>query len=166
MKFNASLHKARKRTSPGVHNNKKLRFSDVATVIIIAQPKHNSDPKSAWYSKKEISQFKRNTSKTSRFIWGTRRAQAMRYIGRCIQTGEAQADLSIENIEEIRGLEHLLSPEVYTVLLQRRRATISKVLEEQSCQHKAGVNDIARIATVSMLNSEFAKEWRQRIMSL
>jgi len=169
MEFKASPYKARKRTaldSPGIHNNnKKLRFSDVATVII-TQSKSHSDPKSSWYSKQEISQFKCNIKKTSRSIWGSPPAQAMRYIGHCIQTGERQAFLYIENIEEIRGLEHLLSPEVYTVLLQRRRATIAKVLQEQADQRKAGLHDTTRIAIVSMANSAFAREWRERIMSL
>ena len=169
MQFKASQYKARKRTaldSPGIHNNKKkLRFSDVATVII-TQSKSSLDPKSSWYIKQEISQFKRIIKMTSRCIWGTPPAQAMRYIGHCIQTGERQAFLYIENIEEIRGLEHLLSPEVYTVLLQSRRATIAKVLQEQEDQRKAGLHDITRIAIVSMTNSEFARAWRQRIMSL
>ncbi|KAL7520220.1 hypothetical protein ACHAWX_007241 [Stephanocyclus meneghinianus] len=169
MKFKVKPYKTRKRAaqdSPGIHNNnKKLRFSDVATVII-TQSKSSSDPKSSCYSKQEISQFKRNIKKTSRSIWGSPSAQAMRFIGHCIQSGKHQAFLFIENLEEIRGLEHLLSPEVYSVLLQRRRATIAKVLQEQADQRKAGLRDTTRIAIVSMANSAFAREWRERIMSL
>ncbi|KAL7519590.1 hypothetical protein ACHAWX_004344 [Stephanocyclus meneghinianus] len=169
MEFEACPYTTPKRTSldsPCICNNKKkLKFSDVATVIV-TQTKSSSAPQSTWYRKHEISKFKRNIKQTSRRIWGSPPAQAMRYIGHCIQTGEHQAFLCIENIEEIRGLEHLLSPEVYTVLLQRRRATIAKVLQEQADQRKAGLHDIARIAAVSMANSAFAREWRERIMSL
>ena len=147
-----------------VKPKKTLRFSDSSTLLITA-PKTRSEMKSSWYSKQEISGFKLTVKENSRSLRGSERAQAMRYIGRCVQTGESQSDLDIDN-KTIRGMEHLLSPEVYSVLLHGRKATIRNVLQEQARQESEGIHDDGRIAAVSMSSSKFAREWRRRITNL
>jgi hypothetical protein len=118
------------------------------------------------FSKEEASEFKRNAKSTSKLYRDRHEAQAMRYIGRCIQTGEVQGSVNLHDIEDIRGLEHLLSPQVYVVLMQRKIATINRVLDEQKQQAMLGVKDVDKIASISIENSEFAREWRTRIALL
>lgn len=144
---------------------KHIRFAE-SSVLIITQPKTPAEMASTWYNKAEVAAFKRDIKESSQSQCGTARAHAMRYIGHCIQTGEEQKPLDITGIEEFRGLEHLLSPEVCRVLLQRRRATMARVLAEQARQESQGIHDADRIAAVSLANSEFAREWRRRIMNL
>jgi hypothetical protein len=75
----------------------------------------------------------------------------------------AKLNQTIEDIEHVRGLENLISPEVQVVLYQRRRATISRVLLEEAYQQEVGEQEIEKIASVSTTNSKVAGEWRQRI---
>lgn len=144
---------------------KHLRFAETST-LIITQPKTASEMASSWYDTHDICDFKTDIKKASHVLCGTPNAHAMTYIGRCIQTGEAQAEVTIDDIEKIRGLEHLLSPGVCRILLQSRKRTIARVLQEQARQEEVGSYDAEKIASVSLASSEFAKEWRRRIMVL
>jgi hypothetical protein len=83
-----------------------------------------------------------------------------------LSLGEVQGNINLHDIQDIRGLEHLLSPQVYAVLMQRRIATINRVLDEQKQQAMLSVKDVDKIASISMENSEFAREWRTRIALL
>ena len=174
-RLHPGLYKARKQTASSsprssfsrgcIRKQKHVRFSESST-LIITQPKTVAEMSETWYSKQEVAEFKRDVKESSKNQWGTPQAQAMRYIGHCVQSGESQAELAIDNVERIRGLEHLISPEVCRVLLQRRRATIGRVLQEQRRQEEEGSFDAEKIATLSLVNSEFAREWRKRIMHL
>ena len=119
---------------------------------------------SSWYNTHEIYEFKNDIKEKSQALCGTPNAHAMACIGLCIQTGEAEAELVICKIEEIRGLEHLLSLEVCRVLVQSRKVVIARVLQEQARQEEVGSYDAEKIASVSLASSEFAKEWRRRIV--
>ncbi|KAL3804159.1 hypothetical protein HJC23_013678 [Cyclotella cryptica] len=171
-----SFHQARKQPridyqrnsflSERTGNKKQLRFAKTST-LIVTQPKTASEMESSWYSTHDIREFKADTKKSSQALFGTQSASAMTYIGRCIQTGEAQEELTIDDIEKIRGIEHLVSPAVCRVLFQSRRATIARVLQEQARQEEeVGPRDAEKLASVSLASSGFAKEWRRRIMVL
>lgn len=90
----------------------------------------------------------------------------MIYIGRCIQASEVQNDFILNDVEDIRGLEHLLSPHLYVLLMQRKKGTIDRVLGEQKEQTMLGIKYVHRIASISMENSKFAREWRSWIAQL
>ena len=83
------------------------------------------------FSNEETSEFKRNAKSTSKLYRESPKAQAMIYIGRCIQASEVQNDFILNDVEDIRGLEHLLSPHLYVLLMQRKTATIDRVSGEQ-----------------------------------
>lgn len=62
-------------------------------------------------------------------------------------------------IEHVCGIEHLLSPQVFHMIMATRVLTIERVLREQECQRGAGTNHYERIAQASMMTSTFAREW-------
>eukprot|EP00584_Thalassiosira_punctigera_P006443 CAMPEP_0172534244 /NCGR_PEP_ID=MMETSP1067-20121228/6687_1 /TAXON_ID=265564 ORGANISM="Thalassiosira punctigera, Strain Tpunct2005C2" /NCGR_SAMPLE_ID=MMETSP1067 /ASSEMBLY_ACC=CAM_ASM_000444 /LENGTH=124 /DNA_ID=CAMNT_0013319017 /DNA_START=389 /DNA_END=763 /DNA_ORIENTATION=- len=94
-------------------------------------------------------------------------------------------EVTFKGNEAIRGMEHLLCPEVAEHLVRRRRMATFLVLEEQQRIRiddyiRASVNDratmhdndkddlhrAARIARVAMATSLFSKEWTRRITNL
>ncbi len=174
-KIDMSIHLPQKQTkidSPrhsfmgrSMTKRKELRFANLST-LILTQPKTAPELASSWYNKHEIYEFKNDIKKKSQALCRTPNAHVMAYIGRCIQTGDAQAELVTYDAEEIRGLKHLLSPEICRVLVQSRKAVIVRVLQEQARQEEVGSYDAEKIASLSLASSEFAKEWRRRIMVL
>jgi hypothetical protein len=144
---------------------KLLRFSVTPDIIETA---HNDESELCltWYTEKELIAFKHKIEGDSLIMRSTPQAQAMKNVCQSIRNNEALADLNTDDIERIRGLEHLLAPEVYIKLVKMRRVTIEKVLKEQADQQKLGVIDVEKLASVSIENSEFVREWRHRIMLL
>ncbi|KAL7482076.1 hypothetical protein ACHAW6_007761 [Cyclotella cf. meneghiniana] len=144
---------------------KQVRFSETS-ILLVTAPKTCCENEATWYNKNDIRAFKQHSRESSAALMGTQEAKMMRCIGYSVQEGTDLPDMKVEDVERIRGLEHLMSPDVCKVLLQRRRATIVKVLEEQRRQELAGEQDAAKIALISSRNSKFAVEWRQRIATL
>jgi len=140
--------------------SKRLRFSCLSQ-LIITEPNSGEDVQNAWYTKKEIAQFKRNVRLTSQALRKTRTAKAMKLIAHSAATGSPHANIRVHGKEGIRGIEHLLSPEVKHCLIKTRQKTITRVLEEQQVQKSS--RRIASIAQVSETNSSFSKEWCTRI---
>ncbi len=70
----------------------------------------------------------------------------------------------MEDIEAIQGLEHLVAPKVCWVIVQNRRETIARVLEEHACQEEIESYDTKKIASASQASSDFVMEWRKRIV--
>lgn len=68
----------------------------------------------------------------------------------------------------IHGIEHMICPLIYSMLLKRRNLVIRSVLDEQ---HNLSFEDdentrAIKIAQVSSMNSQFNVEWNRTILSL
>lgn len=145
--------------------NKQVRFSETS-ILIVTRPKSSSDVQASWYTKKDIAQFKHNVRVSAQALTGTRSANVIKHVAYSVASGAPQSNVDVQDKEIICGLEHLLSPEVLKVLVQRRKMTIARVLEEQDIQTRLKESDPHRLALASMGNSSFSKEWRRRIACL
>ena len=144
---------------------KQLRWAEISTLVVTAR-KTESENEASWYNKDEIRQFKRDTKVSSVLLAGTHDSKMMKLLGHFVQKGTAQPNVKVQDANLIRGLEHLLSREVCSLLVQSRRLTIAKVLEEQKRQTCLGEYDAARIAFTSNKSSRFAVSWRQIITTV
>ena len=163
-KFRKACHKEITTDAPH-RSNKRLRFSEMSTLVIFP-PRSDVHVQNSWYSKEEVALFKRELRTSTQALRDTRTAKAMKYIAYSISTGLPLTNIHIHGKEHIRGMEHLLSPDVLKLLFQRRRQTITRVLEEQASQKQNGMGDPSRLAQVSMNNSSFTREWAHRISNL
>ncbi|KAL3786840.1 hypothetical protein ACHAWO_003183 [Cyclotella atomus] len=157
MKPSNKVQKLSASASPG-GLPKRLRFSETAQVMVVRKVRYGN-----WLNKSEIREFKRDVH-TSALAKTDLYSQVMRTIGYSVQQGTTSPEFKVE--EDVRGLEHLLSPEVTRVLIQRRKMTIDQVLKEQERQLLFGEHDPEKIAMISQNNSSFVVEWRRRIAEL
>lgn len=138
---------------------KRLRFAEFSQ-LVLTNTKSSEDVENTWYTKKEISQFKTDVRLTSQSLRQTRTAKAMKYIALSAANGpNPNLAIHVHGKEVIRGIEHLISPEVTRYMVERRRKTITGVLEEQQAQKKATLPCQYHLAQVSEVNSSFSKEW-------
>eukprot|EP01083_Nonionella_stella_P265422 899102_1 len=143
--------------------DRTVRFAEFSQ-LILTEPKSSTDIRNAWFTKREISKFKRDLHLAAKAMRQTRTAKVIKYIGHSAATRTPQVDIHVRGTEIIRGLEHLLSPEVFKLLHVRRKKTIAAVIEEQQAQKRAGSSiDTFSTAQVSEANSSFSKEWCLRI---
>ena len=152
-----------KEETTSVRSKKRLRFSDMSS-LILTEPKTSEDLHEAWYTRSEISRFKKTAHQTSKALWETRSSKVMKHIACSAANHAPQANIEVKGKEVIRGLEHLISYEVMKYLVERRRNVIARVLEDQDAQKMEGTgSDHLRTAQVSEMHSAFAKEWCKRI---
>lgn len=144
------------------NNTKRLRFSETS-MLVLTEPKTREEVKAVWYTKREVSNFKRNVRLASEALRDTRTAKAIQLIAYSAAAGLPEADINIQNKEVIHGLERLISPEVLRYSIEKRMLHVSKVLEAQLRQRRAGYVDPSATARVSAQNSSFHKELASRI---
>merc|ERR1739842_23344 len=107
--------------------------------------------------KTEISGFKNSRTLWVNALKETRTAYAMKNIAISIEHGSAPPVLRIRDKELLRGIEHLVSPEVARHLFRKRRLAIHKVVQAQAqLNHE-------RLAQVYRDSSYFATEWTTMI---
>ena len=140
-----------------VPKKKKLRFAETSILIVIPKTSCNN-----WYSKSEISEFKRDIQNSLAEVAGY--SKVMECIGYSIQGGTALQSFDID--ASICGLEHMISPEICRILTHFRKVTIAKVLKEQERQMASGENNSNKIAAISKRYSKFVVEWRRLIAEL
>ena len=131
---------------------KSLRFSEISTVTLL-QPRSKEDRLNSWYSRKEITEFKRSQRALVEALQDTRTSKAMKLIAASIEHRSTPPVLHIRGKELIRGIEHVIDPELSRLIKRRRKRTIHGVLKAQS--HL----DHDRLAQSYRINSVFAKEW-------
>ena len=142
---------------------KQVRFSPVS-FLYITSPKTEGDLNATWYSKNELVQFKQNGKAEAQALSQSNSAFIISHVAYSVAFGEkSRLKATDEEKEMINGIEHLLSTEVLTILLRRRKKTISGVLDEQKAQNGIGIKDPIKLALVSEKTSGFAKDLRQRI---
>jgi hypothetical protein len=145
---------------------KQVRFKDTSTLVVTA-PKTSSELEEVWYSKRALAQFKLDAKRDALALTQTSPANAINNVAYSIAMGIPRAcTVTNEEKEVINGVEHMISPEVMRVLVQRRKKTISNVLNEQNIQRSSGIYDPARLAIVSRKHSDFTTELRRRTASL
>lgn len=141
---------------------KKVRFSELSQMVV-TQPKTEDDLLASWYTKHEVKKFKRNAEISAKRFAKSRASHTIKQLAYSIMSGTPQKNANFDHKELVCGLEHILSPSMMKLLMQRRKMTIVRVLEEQDIQRKSGETNISRIALASMENSSLTKEWRRRI---
>ena len=151
------------RSSPVL--KKTVRFSD-RSVLIVTNPRSDSDRQASWYTKHEIKHFKKNAELAAKKFANSQESNVIKHVAYSVISGTAQSNKNFYHKEHVCGLEHLISPSMLKILVRRRKLTIERVLGEQDVQMKLGESDPSRIALVSMGNSAFTKEWRRRIACL
>ena len=90
----------------------------------------------------------------------TRTATAMKHIAASIEHRSAPPVLRIHYKEHVRGIEHVLAPEVARHLLRKRRLAINKVIQAQAQL------DHEKLAQTYRVSSVFASEWTTMITNL
>lgn len=135
-----------------VASAKSVRFSEFSTAVLL-QPRSKGDRINSWYSRRELSAFKRSTTALADALKDTRTATAMRHVAGTIEHRSDPPVLRIHDKELIRGIEHVIAPEVSRHLLRMRRRAIHGVLQAQAQL------DQERLAQAYRVNSVFAKEW-------
>jgi hypothetical protein len=136
---------------------KRVRFSETSTLIVVPGANYNN-----WYSKDEVRAFKRDIRAS--VAEAKSYSKVMKCIGYSVQQGNAQLNLRVD--DSIRGLEHLLSPELLKVLNFARTKSIKDILQGQSRQRSLGLQDEESIAKISKLDSKFVVELRRVIAEL
>eukprot|EP00984_Skeletonema_dohrnii_P008251 scaffold3031_cov116-Skeletonema_dohrnii-CCMP3373.AAC.4 len=135
-----------------VASAKSVRFSEFSTAVLL-QSRSKGDRINSWYSRREMSSFKRSTTVLVDALKDTRTVTAMRHVAGAIEHRSDLPVLRIHDKELIRGIEHVIAPEVSLHLLRMRRRAIHGVLQ---AQHQL---DQERLAQAYRVNSVFAKEW-------
>jgi hypothetical protein len=168
----ASYHRTKSRKctnqdSPRRDQQKKqVSFKDTST-LVITTPKTISELKEAWYSRRALAQFKLDAKRDAQALSQTSTANVINNVAYSIAMGVPRTcTLTTAEKETSNGVEHMISPHVMKILVQRRKKTISNVLDEQDVQRSSGIYDPKRYEIVSRQYSDFATEFRQRLASL
>lgn len=139
--------------------SKSIRFSEFSSVLLV-RPRNKEDLVNSWYSQKEISRFKKSRTLLVSALRDTRTATAMKHIAASIEHRSAPPVLRIHYKEHVRGIEHVLAPEVARHLLRKRRLAINKVIQAQAQL------DHEKLAQTYRVSSVFASEWTTMITNL
>ena len=137
---------------------KHVTFSQTST-LIFTSPKTRPELKLLWYTREDIRRFKQETSNSANSLLETNASTAKAYIEKSLRVDHCNVISQFGGIEHVCGIEHLLSPQVFHLIMATRALTIERVLGEQECQKEAGTNHYERIAQASMKTSAFAREW-------
>lgn len=149
-------------TEQHLHKKRRVCFSDLSS-LVLTEEKTDEDRCNAWYSRDDITKFKRNVHLTSCALRKTRTANMMKHIASSASHNAPLATVDVKGKEVIRGIEHLISSEVMKYIIGRRKSLIKRVLYEQKIQRVEGINDPSALAYPSEVNSSFSKEWCSRI---
>ena len=159
MKIHRGVHRT---AEQHIHKKRKVCFSDLSS-LVLTEEKTTQDRCNAWYSRDDITKFKKNAHLTSCALRKTRTAKVMKHIASSASHNAPLATVDVKGKEVIRGIEHLISSEVMKYIIDRRKSLIKRVLYEQKIQRVEGINDPSALAYLSEVNSSFSKEWCSRI---
>lgn len=183
-KSNQSLHLPIQQKSTVGGTQRRVRFSETSHATALP-PRESLELDRRWYTRSDIARFKRGTKAFATSLSPTRTARLMKHVAFLASCAAAPTacPLSMTNwevnlrgrIDAVRGVEHLLCPEVTRLLLLHKKMVVRLVLEEQ---WKGRILDdlngtirndndrAASIARVSTLASSFSREWARRILCL
>ena len=89
-----------------VASAKSVRFSEFSTAVLL-QPRSKGDRINSWYSRRELSAFKRSTTALADALKDTRTATAMRHVAGTIEHRSDPPVLRIHDKELIEALNML-----------------------------------------------------------
>ena len=89
---------------PKPKKKQQVRFAETATVVVVRKCNYHYEN---WYRKGEVRAFKRDIEKAC-LAKADPYSKVMKSVGYCVQQGTVSPNFAVE--DEIRGLEHLLSP--------------------------------------------------------
>ena len=147
-----------------LRNIKRVRFSETST-LVITRPKTRQELNSSWYTQSEIQQFKQCATHLAKQVLQTQSSIVNEYINHSLAR-DVRDFQSFCGVEQICGIEHLLSLKICEALLASRYRTIKDVLQEQARQRREEVCDFEMLAAVSVRTSFFPKLWRHNIAVL
>eukprot|EP00804_Cyclotella_cryptica_P031379 CCRYP_012188-RA/>CCRYP_012188-RA protein AED:0.24 eAED:0.24 QI:0/-1/0/1/-1/1/1/0/175 len=144
---------------------RRITFSATST-LIITQPKTTQEMKSSWYTQAEMMQFKQNSALSAELVLDRKFAWATTYIAQSTVFCGSMSRVYVPGVEEVCGIEHLLSNDLRKILKATKVRTIRQVLEEQDRQNEMNENDAEKIAQVSRKASAFSRKWRHGVACL
>mmetsp|Transcript_20704 Transcript_20704/g.42666 ORF Transcript_20704/g.42666 Transcript_20704/m.42666 type:complete len:211 (-) Transcript_20704:272-904(-) len=152
---------------PSTHRPvKSVRFSEFSSLTTFSR-NSAKDARSAWYSKQEIDDLKLVIRDEAVVLRGSAAVHQMEKLAHSILAPdeyEGRPELHvIEDVSEIRGIEHILSSQVLRVIFHQRKAALARLLQEQRMQRALGVRDELRLAEVCQQYSAFSREWSYAI---
>lgn len=140
---------------------KQVRFSETST-LVITRPKTRQELNSSWYTQGEIQQFKQCATHLAGQVLQTQSSIVNEYIKHSLALDLIDFQRFC-GLEQICGIEHLLSLKICEALLASRYRTIKDVLQEQARQRRGEGCDFEMLAAVSLRTSFFPKLWRHKI---
>ena len=140
---------------------RRVRFAEESS-LYITEKRTEEDFSHAWYTRQDVNAFKASNNVTSRALHGTKAAKLMQHIAESAAYRTPQMDVNVKSKEFILGIEHLIDPEVTTLLLTKRRKTIRRVLAVQQAKRQGMT--CPELHTESEINSAFAKEFSSRLV--
>ena len=140
---------------------RRVRFAERSS-LYITEKRTQEDFSRAWYTRQDVNAFKASANVTSKALRDTKAAKLMQHIAESAAYRTPQADVNVKSKEFILGIEHLIDPEVTTLLLSQRRKTIRRVLAVQQAKRQGMI--CPELHTESEINSSFAKEWSSRLV--
>ncbi len=154
-------------TMPSNNQSKRVRFAEDALLRVYPKPSEQSVQKS-WYTKREMESFKIAIRDEILSLRQRNAGKEMEsFVHFIISPGtmvpHSRMESLHENILELRGLEHIVSPQVLNLLLLKRKTAIAHVLQEQETQMLLGLRDDRRLAEASMRCTKFSKTWSSQI---
>ena len=142
---------------------KRVRFAETATLIIIV-PKSRQELKQVWLIKREMKQSRNNMDDAAKVARKTAAARAYIIQSMAADGQDVKHSNDDENlVDQLCGIEHLLSSEVCRALLTSKYLVLQRVLEEQARQKVTGERDSSKIAEASIKASLFSRLWHHRI---
>merc|ERR1719203_2103496 len=104
------VHDVHRTAEQHIHKKRRVCFSDLSS-LVLTEEKTAQDRCNAWYSRDDITKFKKNAHLTSCALRKTRTAKVMKHIASSASHNAPLATVDVKGKEVIRGIEHLISSE-------------------------------------------------------
>lgn len=145
-------------------STRKVRFSEFASMAVYHR--HDYDRIKSWCTEREKACYKlavHNQVHALRDKLVVHEFEKLAYscykLDQSGMSSRRRHFLIDVNVEEIRGVEHLVSHRVSNLAMRRRKALVSHVIQEQKIQKILGIRNDLRLAEISRKYSDFSKEW-------
>ena len=132
--------KAGSKSSTCGRSTKRVCFSDYSLLRLV-HPALYEDTQTLWYGKRDYKRFERDIVSSALALRGTTAASEIMNLAYYAAKGRNEPPNLTHTIEEVRGLEHLISKDVHDLLFAKRQSAKSRVIEEQAVQNELGEND-------------------------
>ncbi len=146
------------------HHTRRVRFSEFALLAVYYR--HDNDLNTTWCTEQERACYKPavcdevHALRDKLIVYELEKfAYSCYNTDRLDISSRRRLFLTDVDAEKIRGVEHLISPRVSNLVIRRRKAVVSHVIQEQTIQKMLGIRDDLRLAEISRKYSNFSREW-------